>query len=111
MDGLPVTIRTLDPPLTSSCRAPTPSSVPGDKLACLPRRRDKIVQFRDANPMLGMRGCRLAYMFPEITAMQVRAIMQAACKVAKEGKKVFPEIMIPPGGPYQRVPPAEGHRP
>ena len=45
--------------------------------------------------MLGMRGCRLGIMFPEITAMQVRAIMQAACKVTKEGKKVLPEIMIP----------------
>jgi pyruvate,orthophosphate dikinase len=54
-----------------------------------------VAALHEVNPMLGHRGCRLGIMFPEITAMQARAIMQAACKVAKEGKKVLPEIMIP----------------
>ena len=53
------------------------------------------MELSEANPMLGHRGCRLGITYPEITAMQARAIMQAACKAAKEGKKVFPEIMIP----------------
>ena len=67
-----------------------------EKMGVSPKRvRAKIESLQEANPMLGHRGCRLGIMYPEITAMQAKAIIEAACKVAKEGKKVFPEIMIP----------------
>ncbi|MFH1791198.1 MAG: putative PEP-binding protein, partial [Candidatus Omnitrophota bacterium] len=55
----------------------------------------KIESLREMNPMLGHRGCRLGIVYPEITVMQVRAIIEAACNVAKEKIKVIPEIMIP----------------
>src|SRR5205823_2380436 len=55
----------------------------------------RVEQLHEFNPMLGHRGCRLGITYPEITEMQVRAIFEAACAVAKEGVKVLPEIMIP----------------
>src|SRR6185503_5103244 len=55
----------------------------------------KVAELHEFNPMLGHRGCRLAITYPEIYAMQVRAILLAACEVAKEGVEVLPEIMIP----------------
>ena len=55
----------------------------------------RVEELHEFNPMLGLRGCRLGITMPEITRMQVRAIMEAACEVAKEGKKIVPEIMIP----------------
>ena len=55
----------------------------------------KIASLHEFNPMLGTRGCRLGISFPEITAMQARAIIEAACIVTKDGGKVLPEIMIP----------------
>ena len=97
MKGMPVTIRTLDPPLHEF--------LPGekkdiDKLAQdmgipLERVEAKVQLLHEANPMLGHRGCRLGIVYPEITAMQARAIMEAACEVKKEGIDVHPEIMIP----------------
>ena len=55
----------------------------------------RIEELAELNPMLGHRGCRLGIVYPEITEMQVRAIIWAACKLTKDGKKVYPEIMIP----------------
>ncbi|MEW5723981.1 MAG: pyruvate, phosphate dikinase [Thermodesulfobacteriota bacterium] len=97
MDGLPVTIRTLDPPLHEFLPH-TDEEIKdlAKKLGVKPIKiRDKTESLKEANPMLGHRGCRLGVMYPEITAMQARAIMEAAVKVTKEGKKVLPEIMIP----------------
>ncbi len=97
MDGLPVTIRTLDPPLHEFL----PHGDAGiQELAAsmgipVARLKAKVESLREANPMLGHRGCRLGISYPEITEMQARAIFEAACLVAKEGVKVVPEIMIP----------------
>jgi len=97
MDGRPVTIRTLDPPLheflphgdeeTETVAAEM--GVPVDVI------RAKVEELKEFNPMLGHRGCRLGVVYPEITRMQVRAILGAACTVKKEGVPVHPEIMIP----------------
>ena len=97
MDGLPVTIRLLDPPLheflphTEEELKEVAESlrVPLDEL------RSKRDALHEANPMLGHRGCRLGVTYPEIYEMQVRAIMEAACECARAGVKVKPEIMIP----------------
>ena len=97
MDGLPVTIRTLDPPLheflphgeAEIAELAGKLGVPAARLTA------KVEQLKEANPMLGHRGCRLGIVFPEITAMQARAIFQAAVAVAKEGVKPLPEVMIP----------------
>ncbi|MEW6052749.1 MAG: pyruvate, phosphate dikinase [Nitrospirota bacterium] len=97
MKGLPVTIRLLDPPLheflphtDEEIRALSVSmDVPAEKL----RARNRVLQ--EFNPMLGHRGCRLGITYPEIYEMQVRAIMEAACELAKQRVKVIPEIMIP----------------
>ena len=97
MNGLPVTIRTLDPPLHEFL--PTEDA---DIRAVAQQMgveeeevRAKLQALHEANPMLGHRGCRLGVVYPEITAMQARAILEAACEVTKEGVEVHPEIMIP----------------
>jgi pyruvate,orthophosphate dikinase len=97
MRGLPVTIRLLDPPLheflpTEEKQLEHLSMVMGVSVAKLEQRTKDLHEF---NPMLGHRGCRLAVTYPEIYAMQVRAILQAAQAVANEGGEVHPEIMIP----------------
>lgn len=97
MDGLPVTIRTLDPPLHEFLPH-TENEI--TKLAELigttvDEIKYKLNALKEFNPMLGHRGCRLGISFPEITEMQARAIFEAAATVIKEGKKVHPEIMIP----------------
>jgi pyruvate, orthophosphate dikinase len=105
MDGLPVTIRTLDPPLheflprredlmveIAVLEATKPKSAKLKELRNLLRRVEELHEF---NPMLGHRGCRLGITYPEITEMQARAIFEAAVAVAKAGVKVFPEVMIP----------------
>jgi pyruvate,orthophosphate dikinase len=105
MDGFPVTIRTLDPPLheflprredlmveISVLEATKPRSPKLKELRTLLRRVEDLHEF---NPMLGHRGCRLGITYPEITEMQARAIFEAAVAVAKEGVKVHPEVMIP----------------
>jgi len=97
MDGLPVTIRLLDPPLHEFL--PHTDDEIAEVADSLKKPVDEIKAKRDAlhesNPMLGHRGCRLGVTFPEIYEMQVRAIMEAACEVFKEGITVEPEIMIP----------------
>jgi len=105
MDGFPVTIRTLDPPLheflpsreelmvqIGVLEATKPKSPKLKELKTLLKR---VNDLHELNPMLGHRGCRLGITYPEITEMQARAILEAAVQVAKEGVKVFPEIMIP----------------
>ncbi len=105
MKGYPVTIRLLDPPLHEflpkredlmveiaqlelTSGAPT---VLEEKKRLLAR----VEELHEFNPMLGLRGCRLGITMPEITKMQARAIIEAACELAKEGTKIVPEIMIP----------------
>ncbi len=105
MEGLPVTIRTLDPPLHEFLPDPEDikqkiaklkeAGAPKEEINDQEKVLSRIEDLEEQNPMLGHRGCRLGITFPEVTEMQVRAIMKAACELAKKGKKVFPEIMIP----------------
>src|SRR5258708_27703460 len=62
-----------------------------------------VAAMREANPMLGLRGCRLGLLFPEINVMQTRAILEAAANVAREGVKLQPKIMIPLVGPVNEL--------
>jgi pyruvate, orthophosphate dikinase len=122
MDGFPVTIRTLDPPLheflprredlmvdiavlpyaetkqkksfVERYRRFGAKSV-GDLKKVIPALLRRVEELHEFNPMLGHRGCRLGITYPEITEMQSRAIFEAAVAVAKDGVKVFPEVMIP----------------
>jgi len=97
MDGLPVTIRTLDPPLheflpheDEEIRAlASKMGIPFEQL------KSKVESLREANPMLGFRGCRLGIVYPEITEMQARAIFTAAKECSQAGIAVKPEVMIP----------------
>ena len=97
MNGFPVTIRLLDPPLHEFL----PNDAAGQKemakrLKTTPAIvKAKVDSLHEMNPMLGHRGCRLSITYPEICKMQVTAIIEAACNVAKKGVKVLPEIMIP----------------
>jgi pyruvate,orthophosphate dikinase len=97
MNGFPVTVRTLDPPLHEFL--PHSDKDIREVAAALKVSEEKIVEkihsLAEFNPMLGFRGCRLGILYPEITEMQARAIIEAACNVAKAGIKVKPEIMIP----------------
>jgi pyruvate,orthophosphate dikinase len=97
MKGLPVTIRTLDPPLHEFL--PHSEKEQRELAAALNISFEKVVEkiesLSEFNPMLGFRGCRLGVLYPEITEMQARAIVEAACDAAIEGTKVKPEIMIP----------------
>ncbi len=105
MDGYPVIIRLLDPPLHEF--------LPEDKksIAALAENmgisvekiEEKISGLHEANPMLGLRGCRLGILIPEITEMQARAIIEAAVNVANENVKVIPKIMIPLAGRKEEV--------
>src|SRR5258708_7101282 len=122
MDGFPVTIRTLDPPLHEFLPrredlivdiAMLPYSGAKEKKDLVGKYKDygakgagylekllpsllaRVEQLHEVNPMLGHRGCRLGITYPEITEMQARAIFEAAVAVAKDGVKVFPEVMIP----------------
>jgi pyruvate,orthophosphate dikinase len=99
MDGLPVTVRLLDPPLHEFLPLPYEEEelkTLAKKMGISLRRlREKVQQLKEFNPMLGHRGCRLGITFPEIYEIQVRAIMEAAYEVIKEGFSVFPEIMLP----------------
>ncbi len=97
MKGYPVTIRTLDPPLHEFL----PHDEKGQNEMAkelgvsIDEIHNRVKALHEFNPMLGFRGCRLGIVFPEITAMQARAILEAACIVKKEGAEVHPEIMIP----------------
>jgi len=97
MDGLPVTIRTLDPPLHEFLpHGEEETRKLARKLKVNAKSLwEKVESLHEANPMLGHRGCRLGVVFPEITEMQARAIFEAAVAVQKKGVKVLPEIMIP----------------
>jgi pyruvate,orthophosphate dikinase len=97
MDGLPVTIRLLDPPLHEFL----PHDEKGQKEVAASlgidakRIKERVEELHEFNPMMGFRGCRLPIVYPEIGDMQVRAIIEAAIEVKKKGKSVLPEIMIP----------------
>jgi len=105
MDGLPVIIRLIDPPMHEFLprhdvliREVTELRCRGDNPALLAEKEEmlRIVEsMHEANPMLGLRGCRLGIMLRGVTDMQVRAIFQAACRMAKKGLDVHPEVMIP----------------
>ncbi|MGD8253549.1 MAG: pyruvate, phosphate dikinase [Syntrophobacterales bacterium] len=97
MNGKPVTIRTLDPPLHEFLPHDEAGIADLAKSLSIPVQEveARVESLAEANPMLGHRGCRLGIVYPEITAMQARAIIEAACVAAKEGVKVVPEIMIP----------------
>jgi pyruvate,orthophosphate dikinase len=97
MNGLPVTIRTLDPPLHEFLpHDPKGQAEVAGKLGVSPQViADRVKALHEFNPMLGFRGCRLGIVYPEITEMQCRAIFEAACNVQQSGVKVEPEIMIP----------------
>jgi len=115
MDGLPVIIRLIDPPLheflpgfeeltreladlqirITSARTLQEVEEITTKLSETRAMLDKVSSLREANPMLGLRGVRLGILIPELTRMQVRAIFEAACEVTREGIKPIPEIMIP----------------
>ncbi|MDB5340406.1 MAG: pyruvate, phosphate dikinase [Planctomycetaceae bacterium] len=97
MAGRPVTIRLLDPPLHEFLPHDAPAQAAlGKKIGQSAEAISKRVkELHESNPMLGHRGCRLGIVYPEITAMQARAIIEAACIVKAEGIEVHPEIMIP----------------
>jgi len=97
MKGFSVTIRTLDPPLHEFLPKTEKDAQALSRKINIPASRimAKTKALHEFNPMLGHRGCRLGITYPEITEMQVRAIISAACELAKEKVKVFPEIMIP----------------
>src|SRR5208282_3541190 len=105
MKGFPVTIRTLDPPLHEFLPKLEDLLVQIKELELTKPRSPKLKELRvvlarveelhEQNPMLGLRGCRLGIAFPEITEMQVRAIMEAALQAKKQGNTVVPEVMIP----------------
>jgi pyruvate,orthophosphate dikinase len=97
MDGLPVTIRTLDPPLHEFLPH-TDKEIEelAEKFHLLPSRvKERVEALKEQNPMLGLRGCRLGILYPEITAMQARAVFEAAAQALGEGVRAEPEIMIP----------------
>ena len=97
MDGLPVNIRLLDPPLHEF----VPHDLAGQQTMAkemgvsVDEIQRRVESLAENNPMLGHRGCRLGITFPEITAMQTRAILSAACELKKEGHDPMPEIMVP----------------
>ncbi|MDH3673945.1 MAG: pyruvate, phosphate dikinase [Anaerolineae bacterium] len=105
MDGLPVIIRLIDPPLHEFLPTQLDLALEVDELqrsggdtAVLAEKRDQleaVEKMHEANPMLGLRGVRLGIHLAALTRMQVRAIFEAACQVAKEGVDVQPEVMIP----------------
>ncbi len=97
MNGRPVTIRTLDPPLHEFVphEKKEQAELARQMRISLEKVKQRVESLHEFNPMLGHRGCRLGIVYPEITEMQVRAIMEAACDVAKDGIPVEPEIMIP----------------
>ena len=105
MDGYPVIIRTLDPPLHEFLPKREDLMVELAELRALKKNKDRqeevatllsrVEELHEFNPMLGHRGCRLGITFPEITEMQAQAIFEAAVQCAKKGIKVIPEVMIP----------------
>jgi pyruvate,orthophosphate dikinase len=126
MDGLPVTIRTLDPPLheflpkredlmVDIARLPRATAAQKKDMAKryrltvgqlrtqMPELLQRVEELHEFNPMLGHRGCRLGITYPAITEMQARAIFEAACEVTAKGGTVIPEIMIPLVGTVEEL--------
>jgi pyruvate,orthophosphate dikinase len=129
MDGFPVVIRTLDPPLhefvpkreelmVDLAKLPAADNKTKKEMAAryknfgaevrnlktvIPDLLKRVEELHEFNPMLGHRGCRLGITYPEITEMQARAIFEAVVLVAKKGKKVIPEVMIPLIGSVQEL--------
>lgn len=105
MKGMPIIIRTLDPPLHEFLphNEKAIAELAGKMNISTEKLEAKIESLREANPMLGHRGCRLGIVYPEITAMQARAIFTAACEVAREGIKIILEVMIPLVGHVQEL--------
>ena len=97
MKDLPVTIRTLDPPLHEFLphEEKQQQEMADEMGISLEDVRNKVESLSEFNPMLGHRGCRLGIVYPEITEMQAHAIIAATCELVKEGINVYPEIMIP----------------
>ena len=97
MDGLPITIRLLDPPLNEFLPHTDEEMAEVAKAAGVTTEdvRVRRAELDESNPMLGHRGCRLAIAYPEICEMQARAIFEAQAEIMKEGKKAFPEVMVP----------------
>jgi pyruvate,orthophosphate dikinase len=97
MDGLPVTIRLLDPPLHEFLPHADEdiAALAGEMGVSKDKLKQKVNSLQEFNPMLGHRGCRLGITYPEIYEMQVEAIFRAAAAVQKQGVKVEPEVMIP----------------
>ena len=104
-EGYPVVIRLIDPPLheflpsyeellvdVTRLEGRTATE---EELADKRKMLKAVAGMRETNPMLGLRGCRLGLLFPEINIMQTRAILEAGAELAKEGKKLHPKIMIP----------------
>ncbi len=105
MDGLPVTIRLLDPPLHEFLpeKKDDIEELAKTMGVSYEKIKDQVLSLREVNPMLGHRGCRLAITYPEIAKMQVRAIVEASCEAKKDGIDVMPEIMIPLVGVVQEL--------
>jgi pyruvate,orthophosphate dikinase len=105
MGNLPVTIRTLDPPLHEFLPHTDAEIVELAQVMEVPVEtlRHKVNVLQEFNPMLGHRGCRLGISYPEITEMQAQAIFEAACELKREGKNPFPEVMIPLVGSRQEL--------
>ena len=97
MQGLPVTIRLLDPPLHEFVphQLATQKELAEDLHISLASVKNKVSELHEFNPMLGHRGCRLGNTYPEITEMQTRAIIEAALNLKAKGIEVIPEIMVP----------------
>ena len=97
MDGFPVTVRLLDPPLHEFVPHEEEQQAEiAKELGIDPKKvKERVNSLHEFNPMLGHRGCRLGNTYPEITEMQARAIIEAAINVSKKGVKVLPEIMVP----------------
>ena len=105
MDGMPVNIRLLDPPLHEF----VPKSQAGQEAMALEMGKSidvikhRVESLKEVNPMLGLRGCRLGITYPEITAMQTKAILGAATRLKREGFNPKPEIMVPLVGTYKEL--------
>ena len=97
MEGLPVTIRLLDPPLHEFLphKLAEQEEIAEELGVSVEEIKARTAELHEANPMLGLRGCRLAVVFPEICEMQTRAILEAALEVSATGVKVIPEIEVP----------------
>ena len=97
MQGLPVTIRLLDPPLHEFVTLDSQQikELSKDLGITVKKLKARVESLHELNPMLGHRGCRLGIAYPEITEMQARAIFEAAAELTKKGIKVYPEVMVP----------------